>query len=270
MVLTALVSVLYGMVQGLTEFLPVSSSGHLVLLHRFLPLAVHDELAFDVALHLGTLAALLVYFWRDLRAYGIACGAAIVHRTDPTGLARQAGYLILGTLPVLLIGGIGAGVIEERFRHVESVVIMLIFFGVLLLFADHTGSQKLSINQLNWKSTLIIGCAQVLALVPGVSRSGITIIAGLAEGLKREAAARWSFLLAIPAVLAAGAKKTVDLVQAGGIVPDDRLLFVLGFVSSAVVGFAAVAFLLRFVQQRKLAVFGYYRIALGVVLYLVL
>lgn len=268
MVVTALISVVYGIVQGITEFLPVSSSGHLVLLHRWLPLPTADELAFDVALHLGTLVALLVYFWRDLRTLVVATGSALVSRADPHGLARQTWYLIIGTIPVLIIGAIGAEVIEARFRTVESVAIMLIFFGLLLIFADHAGSQERSLNQLTIKSVLVIGCAQILALIPGVSRSGITIIAGLAEGLKREQAARWSFLLAIPALVAAGAKKTLDLIQVGGIAADDQLVFTLGFISSAVVGFFAVAFLMRLVQQRRLAVFGYYRIALGLLLLL--
>lgn len=270
MFITALTSVIYGMVQGLTEFLPVSSSGHLVLLHQWLPLPIHDDIALDVALHLGTLVALLVYFWRDLGAMAVATGAAIIHRTDPSGLARQTWYLIIGTVPVLLVGGIGADVIEARFRSVTAVAIMLIFFGVLLLFADNAGSQQRSINQLTLKSVLMIGCAQILSLIPGVSRSGITIIAGLAEGLKRDQAVRWAFLLAIPAVLAAAMKKSLDLIQAGGVATSDQLVFAVGFASSAVVGFLAVTFLMRFVQQRQLAVFGYYRIALGLLLFVLL
>lgn len=265
--MAALTSIIYGVVQGLTEFLPVSSSGHLVLLHQWLPLPTGDKMAFDVALHLGTLAALLVYFWRDLLALVAATGKAVINRTDPDGLAHQAAYLIIGTIPVLIVGAIGAGIIEARFRSVESVAIMLIFFGVLLLFADYAGSQQNSINQLTSKSALVIGCAQILSLIPGVSRSGITIIAGLAEGLKREQAVRWSFLLSIPAVLAAGAKKSFGLVQAGGIASSDQLIFALGFASAAIVGFFAVTFLMRFVQQWRLAVFGYYRIALGLLLF---
>lgn len=254
-----------GLVQGLTEFLPVSSSGHLVLVPRLLGWREHP-LSFDVALHLGTALAVLLYFRRDMRC--------LIHHglTDLVGcrwrlgayspVGRLALLIVLGCLPAVAVGGLFNDWIEAHTRQAWLVALLLVVFGVVMLLADRCAPQSRSMEALDPARALFIGMAQALALLPGVSRSGATIAAGMFAGLSRETAARFSFLLAAPVILGAGVKELPNLRHAAaqGVGAADLAV---GFVISFVVGLAAIHFLLRYVALRPLTAFVLYRFALA-------
>ncbi len=263
-------AIIFGIVQGLTEFLPISSSGHLVVLHQLTGIQGAADLSFDVALHFGTLLALLGFFWADIWRLLIEWGQSIWHRRwhHYSDDARLAWQLLLATGPVLIVGAIGGAALEERFRSLPSVAVMLIVFGIFFFIFEATSRQRFKMTDLSWGSALKIGLAQVLALVPGVSRSGITIIAGLGEGLKRSEAARFSFLLSIPAVAAAAIKQGIDLSQVG-MPAGGWPTFMVGAGAAAIVGWLAIRYLLRFLEHHTLAGFGWYRILLGLAVLLV-
>lgn len=259
-------AVLLATVQGLSEFLPISSSGHLVLLPRLFGWT-DQGLAFDVAVHVGTLLGVLVYFRRDLLPLARG-GIAFVSgdREDPHG--RLAFNLIVGTIPVGVVGLLFNDVIEEKLRSPLVVAFQLAVFGIVLWLADRLSARSRSESSLSVGQALLIGCAQALALVPGTSRSGITITAGLFSGLTREAAARFSFLLAVPVMTAAGLSELVSFASSDAVV-DVRAL-VLGTLVSAVTGFAVIHFFLRWLTRYGVLPYVLYRLALGTVLLAVL
>ncbi len=259
-----LLSILAGIIQGLTEFLPVSSSGHLVVFHDFFNFGLADDLAFDVILHLGTLAALVIYFWSELWRYLLAFFRSLVKpdlKSDKDQLL--AWYLILATLPAAVTALLFGDYFENIFRNTFSVAIIMIIIGGLLIYAEHRSRQQHSLNDLNWRDALVIGIAQALALVPGISRSGITIIAGLKQNLNRAEAAHFSFLMATPIVFLAGLKKAYDLSSQPGLLLADIWLLLIGFATSAVIGFLTIKYLLLFLRRHPLDLFGYYRIIFG-------
>lgn len=259
-----LISIVYGIVQAATEFFPVSSSGHLVLLHRFLPLSAGGDLAFDVALHLGTLAALISVFYRDVRGYSIAFFKSFTNwdvRNDPQ--QRLSWYLVVGTIPALVIGIVIGDVAESLLRSTFLVAFLLISVGLLFFPVEKLSKKNRSLEDLTLRDILWIGAAQALAFIPGVSRSGITLLTGFGRGLTREAAARYSFLLAIPVTFLAGIKGIIDLASAG-ITSQQLGVVAVGLVTSCVVGIAVIRFFLTFVRTRTLIPFAWYRIALGV------
>lgn len=255
-------AILLGAVQGLTEFLPVSSSGHLIVVPWLLGRPA-GGLTFDVALHIGTLLVLLVYFWRDW--LHLAGGLLNVARGRPDPRAQVLVLLVVGTLPAVAVGLTAERVIEERLRSPYLVAVLLAAVAVLFLVAERSATQRRLLKDVGWVDALLIGCAQATALVPGVSRSGITIVAGLILGLRRDEAARFSFLLATPAIAGAGVLRLRALLQSG-LPPEEQVAFALGLVSAAVVGFAAVAWLLGYLRRRSLAVFAYYRLGLAVLI----
>jgi undecaprenyl-diphosphatase len=250
-----------GVVQGLTEFLPISSSGHLVLVPWLLGWPRHS-LAFDAAIHLGTAAALMAYFWRDwlelLRAFSAGFRDPVA-RADPRW--RLTWMLVLGSLPAGLIGLAAESSIERLVRQPWLVASLLILFGLVLLAADRLGSRQRGIQDVGVFEALIVGLAQVLALAPGVSRSGITISAGLFVGLDRATAARFSFLLSTPITLAAALFSLRRLVGPESSAEAGVLL--IGIVCAAIFGFLAIGFLLRYLQKNSLATFVWYRLAAG-------
>jgi undecaprenyl-diphosphatase len=260
-------AILLGVVQGLTEFLPVSSSGHLLLGQYFLGLD-QDRfgLPFDVALHLGTLVAVVTYFWRDL----LRMAGAFVRSLSPGGrdLAdpdQRLAYLILAsTIPAALIGFFLEGFFEEAVRSPWVVVFNLVLVGVLFIVAEAVGSKTRRADKLRFVEAVGIGLAQAAALVPGVSRSGATITLGLFLGLRREEAARFSFLMSVPIIAGAGSLQLAE-VAAEGMDRSQAAMFVAGFVSSAVVGYLAIRFFLRFVVHHSLRAFSYYRFGLAAV-----
>lgn len=263
-------AIVLAVVQGITEFFPVSSTAHLVLI----PWAFHWQdpgLTFDVALHAGTLVAVIAFFFMTwIRIFQAAAGVPVdVHTGGPLApaAARQQQsllwLLVLATIPGGIIGWLFDKRIETTWRNPLIIAASLIIVGVLMGWADWQPSQRLDYEDLGWWDALIIGLAQACAVVPGVSRSGSTITAGLFRGLTREAAARFSFLMATPIITGAVLKKGVDL-HHSGIPAGMHEQFAVGIAVSAVVGLASIALFLRFLRIRSLRPFVYYRIALGV------
>lgn len=249
------------LLQGLTEFLPISSSAHLALLPQLA--GWRDQgLAFDVAVHVGTLLAALVYFRADVAAL-LTAWARSLAGAPPTAHSRLAWSILFATLIIALAGWLFGNWVE-RLRAPLPIALATLLFGVALGLADWLGGKRRDIEQLNWKDVALIGCAQALALVPGVSRSGITITAGLLLGFGREAAARFSFLLAMPVIALAGLWQTHSLLAHPAPVRWDILLFAT-FVS-AVVALACIHYLLIFLRRHSLLPFVIYRLALGAVL----
>lgn len=252
---------LLGVVQGLTEFLPVSSSAHLILARAFTGWDPERfGLAFDVALHVGTLAAVLIYFRADLVAMLRAVPRLV--RPDPGPAERRLRLIAVGTVPIVIVGGLWNEGIETATRTpLVSATALLLGAGLLLLI-ERIGSHGRADDTLGPGGAFAIGAAQAVALIPGVSRSGATIAAGMLCGLRRDAAARFAFLLSVPAILAAAAKATLDL-QASGWVGVDGRLFAVGMVTSAVVGYVTVKYFIRFLATHRLDVFAWYRVVLA-------
>lgn len=251
-----------GIVQGLTEVLPVSSSAHLIILPRLLHWPA-SGLTFDVALHLGTFIALALYFWRDIVELVVSFIARLSGRSLSDGAGLLPFFIIVGTIPAAVAGKALEEPIESIFRDNPLLIaLFLMIFGLLLAFADTTGPKRWKLDRIDLKSALIIGLAQCLALVPGVSRSGITITAALFLGFSRETAARFSFLLSLPIVAGAAVLKLGHLVKTG--IPADELTpMLIGIGTSAVFGYLSVAFLLRLVQGSSLYLFVWYRLLAG-------
>jgi len=252
------------LIQGLTEFLPISSSGHLLLPSMLLGWP-DQGLAFDVAFHSGTLLAVIWYFRRDL-ARMIAGGA----RLKPAdGEGRLLWLLLLATVPVGLAGLLLRDMVEIHARSVAVVATTSIVFGLLLGYADFSGRRDHGMETIGWKTALLIGLAQMLALIPGTSRSGVTMTAALLCRLDRESAARFSFLLAIPVMLVSGALEALDLIAEP---PPARQLLLLGFGTalSALVAWLSIHWFLRWIGRISFQPFVIYRVALGAFLLLFL
>ena len=259
-------AVALGLLQALTEFLPISSSGHLVLA----PHVIGDQvssLTFDVGLHLGTLVAVLAYFWREWAAIAIALlddlprhRAQIARWSEPS---RMGLWLALGTVPAVIAGPILQDTLEAAVRNPVPVAISMLVFSGVIWFADRMGAQVLREEDVNAPRALIIGAAQAIALIPGTSRSGITIAAARGLGFSREAAARFSFMLSAPVVAGAAALTMLSAVRHGEAVAWGPL--VVGAVTSALAGLVVISALLQYVQHRSLGVFIGYRVALSLV-----
>jgi undecaprenyl-diphosphatase len=279
-------AIVLGIVQGLTEFLPISSSAHLIIVPWLFDWE-EPGLAFDAALHLGTLAAVFAYFWRDLLNMLLAVPDALrrpsVYLRNTVGTqserdrsARLAWLIAIGCIPGGVVGLLAQDRIDEFFHGddhqdlaIALIAIALIAFGLLLWAADYFAKHRREIAELNIKDTIVIGGAQALALFPGVSRSGVTLTAGLFREIKRADAARFSFLLGTPLVLLAGGKGLYDLVTDGaGDIGNFQLIA--GVLASAISGFAAISFLLRFLQRSSTLVFVIYRVVVGIGILLVL
>ena len=259
-------AVVLGVVQGLTEFLPVSSSAHLILARALLGWdAAELGLAFDVACHVGTLGAVVAYFRADLAAMAAALPGlfrAPVWPADAPG--RRLRLMAVGTLPVVVIGLLFAGAIEDTLRTPWVTVITLTVVACLFLLVERTGRAVRGEEAVTPAVALAIGAAQAAALVPGVSRSGATITTGMYLGLRRDAAARFSFLLGVPAILAAAAHEGLPLLRSG-MSAEQAWLFLIGMGASGAVGYVTIAFFLRYLVRRTLAPFAWYRIALAAV-----
>jgi undecaprenyl-diphosphatase len=260
--LPSLEALLLGILQGLTEFLPVSSSAHLILIPWFFRWnhPILDSLTFDVALHAGTLVALRAYFWRDWVGL-IGAFLRIVMRRRIDGFQEKLiVYLILATIPAAIAGLLLEKTIESSFRSPMLILVPLIAVSFFMILVEKRKNPRRPLNRLSLKDALIIGCAQALALVPGVSRSGITISTGLLQGYDREGAMRFSFLLSTPAIGGAALLHLRHLFTDKG---TDWALFGLGFAASAIVGFLAIAFLMRYLRRHTLNLFAGYRLALA-------
>ena len=295
-------AILLGLIQGATEFLPVSSSGHLLLTQRLFGMDQNTfGLTFDVALHMGTLLALLFFFRHDLIALPRTLSASLslsgrrTAKTEPTmvatghpgllpdeavseageppaeaGLftARLIGLIITACIPAVIVGTLLSDFIEQNVREPLIVALMLAVFGIIMLVADRIGSKNRRMNELTYPQAFLIGLAQALALVPGVSRAGITMTTGLFLGLKRDQAARFSFLMAIPIIGGAGAKQSLSLFKEN-VTSNQLLLMLVGLIVAGISGYFALRFLIQFLANFSLAAFTYYRLALAVVVVLV-
>ena len=263
-------AIILGIIQGLTEFLPVSSSAHLALIPWVL--GWNDQgLSFDIALHVGTVLAVVVYFFRDW-VQVIAQGFGLNIGSDP-GIRRNPKLLwllVLGSIPAGIAGLLVKDLAENVWRNNQYLIGgMLILVGLFMWWADHQGSRKKDLGNVSPADSLTIGAAQALALVPGVSRSGITICAGLLRNLDRATAARFSFLLATPAIAGAAAKDAWDLMRHGGgisgIAPDMRSALLVGVLVSAITGALTIQFFLNFLRRRSLSFFVWYRMIFGII-----
>jgi len=254
-------SVFLGLLQGATEFLPVSSSAHLVLAEAFVGLE-QTGLPYDVALHLGTLAAILIYFRHDFLLMTKSLFQSGEPAEDLPFHRKMVFYLGIGTVPAVIAALLFGQAAETALRSPLSVAAMLSGFGLLLLLADKFGRRTRQLKGLILTDCLLIGLAQALAIMPGVSRSGVTITAALLLGLRRMDAARFSFLLSAPVILGAGVYNLPEIISQG-LAADQLAFYLSGFLASMISGYLFISFLLRFVQVRSLAVFAYYRFLLA-------
>ncbi len=250
------------LIQGLTEFLPISSSAHLILLPGVS--GWEDQgLAFDVAVHVGTLAAVLAYFRHDLRGLARDWWISVVARRRH-GSSPLAWAVLLGTIPVGLAGLLLSGLIEEYLRSPLVIAVASIGFGLLLWWADAAGRRTRDEHRLGWRDVVVVGCAQALALIPGTSRSGVTITAGLAMGLTRTAAARFSFLLAIPVIVLAGGLEAYQGLTEQ--TPVDWRAVALGALISGGTAYLCIHWFLKLLDRIGMLPFVVYRVVLGLFL----
>ena len=261
-------AVILGIVQGLTEFLPISSSGHLILVPWLFHWNDFDnksvEKAFDVALHIGTLVAVVAYFWRDLVVYAHDGVRAVVRRSEPiTEEGRLAWLLVLSSIPAFIAGGLLGDWIDNELGGIPLIAISLIGFGLLLGYADQRSKNARTMDSFDRRDALLVGAAQVLALNPGTSRSGITITAGRFRTFTRDSAARISFLMAIPVTAGAIVFEMAKLVKDG--IPDGLLgPMIAGIITSAIFGWLAVWGTIKYVRTHTYTPFVVYRVVVGV------
>jgi undecaprenyl-diphosphatase len=284
MLITILQAIILGIVQGVTEFIPISSSAHLIIVPWLFGWTnpALTSLPFDVSLHLGTLAAVLIFFWADWVRLVKAGIASVVERKiggDPDRL--MAWLVVLGTIPGGIVGVLAESKIEALFHQTgvpierSALIVMAVIIAIMggaLLLADRLAKHVKDFKQITLKDALIIGFAQALAIFPGVSRSGSTITAGLALGLKRESAAKFSFLLSAPIIAGAGLKSLAEIYSGfkhGTIPSGDLALFPIGVLVAGISGYFCIRFLLNYLQKRSVDVFAYYRWALAVVVVVV-
>lgn len=247
--MTILEAILLGVIQGITEFLPISSSGHLIIFESFFGLNVEELLDFDIALHMGTLLAILIYFRKDIWD--------LITFKNP----KLMKLLLIATIPAVLLGFTFKDTIEDLLRSPISVSILMIIVGILFILPENLFMKKR--GELNLKKSILIGFAQSLALMPGVSRSGATILSGTWLGLSREEAARFSFLLGSIAIFGAGILAAKDLDQ----VTIQTSVLTSGFLASFIAGLFSIGFLMKFLKKYSLKIFGVYRIFFGLFIF---
>jgi undecaprenyl-diphosphatase len=255
--------VVLAIVQGITEFLPISSSGHLILV-PYLTGWPDQGLEFDLAVHLGTLIAIVAYFRTTLAAMARDWVRSVAARRE-VGESRLAWAVLFGTIPAGLVGLALRGDIETTLRSPLVVACTTIGYALLLLAADRFGAQRRDERSIGWVDVVVIGCAQALSLVPGTSRSGITMTAGLFRGLSRTGAARFSFLLAVPVTAAAGLSELANYADYSTAI--DTRAIALGVVVSAATGFASIHYLLKWLTRFGMLPYVIYRLVLGAVLF---
>lgn len=274
-------AIILAIIQGLAEFIPVSSSGHLIVVRRLLgwnELSPAHELTFDVALHAGTLLSVLVYFRRTwFQIVRAAFGGKVVRFSEETESARDLSveearrerlllwFLAIATIPGAIAGKLLEHSAEDYFRsHITLVAAAMIVVGLMMWWSEKVSSFRKPLPHVTFGDSLVIGFAQATALVPGVSRSGATITAGLFRNLTRDAAVRFSFLLATPIIAGAALLKAHE-VHKEGIPPDMRVPFIVGISVSAIVGYVAIAWLIRYLRTKTLTIFIVYRIIFGII-----
>ncbi|GIU21547.1 undecaprenyl-diphosphatase 1 [Shewanella colwelliana] len=258
--------IVLALIQGLTEFLPISSSAHLILPAQLL--GWEDQgLTFDVAVNTGSLLAVVIYFRRELWSMFNAWTGSIVKR-EQNEESKLAWWIILATIPAVIVGFTAKGFIETHLRNIEVIAFATIVFGLLLWWADRMNREGFNEFQVGWKKALVIGIAQAMALIPGTSRSGATITAALMLGLSREAAARFSFLMSVPVSLGAAILVVKDLFESG--VNIDYQALVLGTIVSFVAAYLCIHYFLKIISRMGMTPFVIYRLVLGAVLCVVI
>jgi len=260
--MTEMQVIILAIVQGLTEFLPISSSGHLVLVPVFFGWT-DQGLAFDVAVHFGSLIAVMLFFRKDILAL-LHGSVQVLGGNVVTTEARMALGIALGTIPAALAGLMFVDWIEANLRSPAVIVVTLSGYAILMILADRLGRRNRNISDIRIKDAMLIGVAQALALVPGTSRSGVTITAAMALGFERQDAARFSFLLAVPVILLASVYSLIDLLRTEATVPWGQLA--IGVVVSAIVAYLSIEFFMRFVSRIGLLPFAIYRMILAAVI----
>jgi undecaprenyl-diphosphatase len=262
-------SIILGVVEGLTEFLPVSSTGHLTIVAKMLGLQIDDPsiTGFTAVIQIGAIAAVVLFFWKDIQRIAIAWVRGLVKPEYRGEFDHRMGwYVIVGSTPIVVVGFLARDIISGPLRSLWWVAAALIGWSVVMVAAERLGSKSRPLTRITLVDAIVMGLVQCLALVPGISRSGATISAGLFRGLDRVAATRISFLLGIPALVGAGVYELKDALNGDvGAVP-----LIVGTVVSFVVAYASVAWLLRFVAKHTIEVFAFYRILLGIVLVILL
>ena len=270
--MSILQAIILGLTQGVTEFAPVSSSGHLILVPWLFNWSILNDpnlnKTFDVALHMGTLVGALVYFRADVWRYLSAFGQSVRARSITTTDQRLAWALVIGTIPGDVAGALFEDVIQDHLGQPLLIAVMLAVFGVVLYVVDRICRSDRDLDSVRPQTGLFLGLAQALALQPGVSRSGVTITAARAIGIEREAAARFSFLLAIPIIAGAGLYKGVGVLQDG--FQGYGAQFFWGFVASAISGFVVIWFLLRYLRRHDFLIFMVYRLAVAALVFLLI
>lgn len=261
-------AIILGIIQGATEFIPVSSSGHLVAAPFIFNWSIPEDqlFAFDVLVQMGTLVAVLAFFWKDL--INIFVGAIKgLKQPDRWKIyeVRMALYLIIATIPAALAGLLLKDVIESAFGSLTFTAISLLVTAVLLIIAEWAGRKQKDMEDMNWLDALIMGIFQILALFPGISRSGATITGGMLSKMKRKSAAKFSFLMSIPIMLGAGLVTVFDLGSIEGLSSFIPVMTI-GFITSALVGFLAIKWLMKYLADHPLYHFSYYLIILGIIL----
>ena len=247
-----------GLIQGLTEFIPVSSSAHIRIVGEFLPRASDPGAAFTAITQIGTELAVLIYFRRDI----LAIARAWIKR-DGSQEARLGNLIIIGTLPIVVLGYLGQSYITNNFRSLWIVATTLIVFGIVLGLADRLSRSEKTLHQLNARDGISYGLAQSLALIPGVSRSGATIACGRILGYKREAALRYSFLLALPAVFGSGLYELKGTLDDSSVATYSLTETFAATILAFVVGYSVIAWLMKFISTKTFTPFVIYRVALG-------
>lgn len=270
-------AIFLGIIQGLTEFLPISSTGHLTLAGKLMNLISEQNperwTAFIAVIQLGTLLAILVYFWKDLWNISIEFLRDNIFKrksfSEQSYNSKLGWYVIIGSIPVVIIGLGFKDLIEGAFtKNLYVIAGSLIALGIILAVAEKFGNFKKEMKDITWKDALIVGIAQSFALIPGSSRSGTTITAGLFLGLKRETAARFSFLLSVPAILGSGLLqfyKSLEYLDSSGMVN-----MAIATIAAAVSGYITIEFLLRFLKTNTTFVFVFYRIIIGITIFILI
>ncbi|NOX65316.1 MAG: undecaprenyl-diphosphatase UppP [Chlorobi bacterium] len=266
-----------GIVQGLTEFLPISSTGHLTIIGKLMGLISAENperwTSFIAVIQLGTLLAIIIYFWKDLWNIFITfLKENLLERkkySEQDMNSKMGWFIILGSIPVAIIGLGFKDAIEGAFtKNLYVIATSLIVLGLILAFAERVGKFKREMKDITWKDSLLIGFAQSLALIPGSSRSGTTITAGIFVGLKRETAARFSFLLSVPAILGSGLLEfysSLEYIQTDGLIT-----LAIATIASAVSGYITIAFLLSYLKKHSTMVFVYYRVFIGIAIFILI
>ncbi len=251
--MTIIQAIILGLVQGLTEFIPVSSSGHLYLIPKLFGWSEHST-AFDIMIHGGTLLALLLYFRKDL----------FDHLKSKNW--KLFINLAVASVPALAAGYLFQDLFDEKLKSIWYAISAMIIVGALLIAADYVfKNQKRTVEDITPRNALYIGVAQILSLIRGVSRSGITILAGLVNGLSRKEAARFSFLLSIPVTAAVVAFQSLKIIK-GEVIPESSLALFIGFLASFISGYFAIKFMLKFLENQGLKIFGIYRLIFAIIL----